>query len=188
MNCCESLLEWTCCTNVQESWARVTCQMIFGYILDQLCLLDLILIKPAETAGSAANPFKQVFMSTLKMCEGSPSQANPCEDTVWSLLLLQMDLTCLKHVPCHLKLYGSAKSSCLLTLCTLWSEMKVSVRARHLPGVELFYLRQTGWRWRWSRGPTVHQGSILDQRACFMVLILTAIRSALSGCKAGGEV
>lgn len=58
--------------------------MIFGYILDQLCLLDLILIKPAETAGSAANPFKQVFMSTLKMCEGSPSQANPCEDTAVS--------------------------------------------------------------------------------------------------------
>lgn len=62
--------------------------MIFGYILDQLCLLDLILIKPAEpaeTAGSAANPFKQVFMSTLKMCEGSPSQANLCEDTVCGL-------------------------------------------------------------------------------------------------------
>lgn len=54
---------------------RVTCQMIFRNISEQLCLLDLIFIKPAE---SAANPFKHVFMSTLKMCEGSPSQANLC--------------------------------------------------------------------------------------------------------------
>lgn len=37
-------------------------------------------------------------------------------------------------------------------------------------------------------GPAAPPGSILDQRACFMVLILTAIRSALSGCKAGGGV